>query len=58
MEYKFTVRTNRVGSNVSATMDIPDDELENISEEEKEKILGDYLNDWVWDHIEAWYEPV
>ena len=58
MKVKFSVSTNKVGSENSEIIEIDDEELVNMDEDERQEVYDEYLNDWVWDHIDAWAEEV
>jgi hypothetical protein len=54
--YKFSVRTNKVGSDCSDNVDIelPDD----ASPEEIEEIVEAEFRTWVWENIDSYFEEV
>ena len=55
MKVKFTVATNRVGSECSDIVDF-EDELDELSEYELENYLNEYLDDWMWNHVDSFWD--
>lgn len=52
MKIELYVSTGMVGSQRKDIIEIDDEELENMSEEEKEKYIDDnYALPWLWEHI-------
>ena len=39
-------------------IEIPDEELEGLSDEEEEELINPYLQEWADNYIETWYEEV
>ena len=58
MKVKFNVATNMHGSKVSQIVDVDDEDLVDKDEGERQLVYDEYLNDWVWDHIDAWAEEI
>lgn len=59
MKIKCGVATRYHGSKVTEVIEVPDEELEGKSENEKDEIIcSQYLSPWVWENIDSWYEPV
>lgn len=54
-KFKFYVATNRVGSKVESVIDIDVDELD---EKEKEELIQELFEQWVWDNVSASYEEL
>ncbi|MDP5274812.1 DUF7167 family protein [Chengkuizengella axinellae] len=50
-KYIFHVSTNAVNSTVEEVFEIPDEELEGLSEEEEEEVVGKYFNEWKADKM-------
>lgn len=56
MKYKFNVKTDKVGSIISEIVEVDDEDLADKDEQGREDVLGEYLDEWLWNNIEAWYE--
>lgn len=50
------VATNRVGSKVKFEVEIPDEELEGLTEIERERWIGESVQDVMWDHVDWGWE--
>lgn len=57
MKVKFNVSTDKVGSKISEVIEIEDD-LSNLTAEEKEAIIEEYFNEWIWNNIDTWWEEI
>lgn len=55
MKVKFTVATNRIGSECEEEVDF-ENELDGLSESELEDALNEYLSDWMWNYLESYWE--
>ena len=55
MKVKFTVATNRVGSECSDVIDF-EDELDGLSNSELESYLNEYLDDWMWNYVDSFWD--
>lgn len=57
-KYTFYVTTGYVGSKRDEVIDIPDDELEGMTEEEKDKYIYEYyFQDWLNSNSDSgWYK--
>lgn len=42
----------------TSVIEIPDEELEGKSQEEKEEIINEYVRSWAEDHIETWWTAI
>lgn len=52
MKITMYVSTNTVGSENTCNFDVPDEEIEGMTEEEiDEYIMDTYVTEWIWDHI-------
>jgi hypothetical protein len=55
MKIKISVSTGLVGSRREEEVEVPDQDLEGLSQEEQEKYLDEYAQEWLWSHIDfAW----
>jgi hypothetical protein len=53
-KFKFYVSTGYVGSDREEVIEIPDEELEGMSESEIEDYVHEnYYNEWLWSIIDA-----
>lgn len=48
MKIEVWVATNKVGSKCSCTVDIPDEDVEGMSEQELEDFIDEYARDDIW----------
>lgn len=56
-KFKFYVATGTGGSARSQAVEIDDEYLDGLSESEKVKVIDEYFNEWLWNHIDAgWTE--
>lgn len=59
MKVKLNISTGFVGADYEYKIEIDDSELEGMSEEEKEDYINkEYVEPFLYDRIEAWYEEV
>jgi hypothetical protein len=57
MKVEFSVRMHLLGCTRKSVIDVPDDELEGLSEQERDKYIDEYAQDWLWEQIEyGWKE--
>jgi hypothetical protein len=57
MKVEFWVMTDKVRSKMTRTIDIPDEDLEDLTQAEKERLISDYFSDELWNMIEwGWVE--
>lgn len=47
-KFKFEIGTGYIGSEITEEFEISDEELEGLSEEERNKVINDYYEEWVW----------
>jgi hypothetical protein len=52
-KFKFHVSTNKVGSETEEVVEIPDEELEGMDDKEKEDMLEEVFEEWVWENIDT-----
>ncbi|MFB0831438.1 hypothetical protein ACEU2D_17775 [Brevibacillus laterosporus] len=50
-KFKFSVSTGYVGSERKEIYEIDDEELACLTEEEQDKVVHEYFNEWLWDSI-------
>lgn len=56
-QFEFYASTGFVGCKRSEIVEIYDEHLEGLTETEKEKVIEEYFNEWLWNNIEAgWIE--
>jgi hypothetical protein len=53
MKIKVWVSTNRIGSKMSDTLEIDDEDVIDMSEEELEDYIDEFFQQWVWENIDA-----
>jgi hypothetical protein len=54
MKYKVTLSIGFVNGRKEKIIDVDDTELKECeTEEEKEKLLDDYWQQWAWEHIDG-----
>lgn len=57
MIVKAYVRMGLVGCKITDEIEIDDEDLEGLSEDERENLIGEYVQDWIWNHVEyGWDE--
>ena len=57
MKIKAFVSTKYIGSKVEDEIEIPDDELEDLSPEEREKAIQETVMEWMYQNIDwGWSE--
>ena len=57
MKFKIWVATNKVGSRMESIVEIDDEDLEDLDENERCKIINDQCSEYIWDMIEwSWEE--
>ena len=52
MKIKASIRTHMVGSKVEDELEIPDEEWDSMTQEEQEKMVYDYM----CQYLDFWYE--
>lgn len=57
-KFKFVVGTHYVGSDVEEIVEIPDEELEGLTETEKNKIIDEYYETWKNEQLEQYWEEI
>jgi hypothetical protein len=56
-KFTFTVATNKVGSDVSRIVEVDDEDLEGRTPAEREEVIKQYFEDWIWNNIDtSWQE--
>lgn len=58
MKFKFAVSTGYVGCERSETVEIPDEELEGLDEEARDKVINDYYDEWLWENISTHWSEI
>lgn len=59
MKVKLNISTGFTGADYEDEIEIDDSELEGMSEEEKEDYINkEYVEPFLCDRIEAWYEEI
>lgn len=58
MKLTLVVGTDNVGSDVEEVIEVSEEELAGLDQTAKERLFQKYLEEWVWEHIDAWYEVV
>ena len=58
MKVKMYVGTNVVGSMCEKVIDIPDKDFEGLTKIQTHQLIEEYLNEWIWEHIESGYEII
>lgn len=59
MKVKSNISTGFAGADYEGKVEIDDSELEGMSEEEKEDYINkEYVEPFLYEHIEAWYEEI
>jgi hypothetical protein len=46
------IRTGKVGSEVSHVINIPDEDVEDLRDIDRDEVIGSYVNNWMWNHAE------
>lgn len=59
MKAKLNISTGFAGADYEDEIEIDDSELEGMSGEEKEEYINkEYVEAFLYEHIEAWYEEI
>lgn len=59
MKIKLNISTGYAGADYEDEVEIDDSELEGMSEEEKEDYINkEFVEPFLYGHIEAWYEEI
>lgn len=58
MKIRFVLHTGFAGAVHKETVDFSDEDLDKISEEEREDYLWRYYNDWKDQQVEGYWEEV
>lgn len=57
-KYNFIIFSPYVGADVVEEIEIPDEELDGLNSEEKEKYLNDSVHDWMLHTVEYGWRKV
>lgn len=57
-KFKVSVSTGYVGSTVTDVIEIPDDELEDLTTVGRENVIEEYVSDWMHNEIDWGWEEV
>lgn len=57
-KFIFYVGTGVVGSSKRHTHEIPDEDLEGLSENERYEAVQEAFEEWIWDNIDASWDEV
>ena len=57
-KFKFRVSTGFVGAAREEIVEISDDEFEGFTESERNELIQETFNEWMWDRIDAGWEEV
>jgi hypothetical protein len=52
MKVTFWIQTNKIGSRCESVQDIPDEDLEGLSRQERDKYLEEWGKDTIWNMAE------
>lgn len=59
MKAKLNISTGFAGADYEGEIEIDDSEFEGMSEEEKEEYINkEYVEPFLYDRIDAWYEEI
>ena len=56
MKLTVYIDTDLVGCNISEEIEIPDEDLEDLNEQEREKVCSEYATDWMWTKVHLNWE--
>jgi hypothetical protein len=56
MKIKATLSIGFCTANRKTEIEIDDEELEDLSEEEKDKVINEYVQNWAENYIETYWE--
>jgi hypothetical protein len=54
MKVEVYVSTNKVGSRIAHVIDVPDEDLEGCTEEERNNYLDEYCSEYVLENLIEW----
>jgi len=58
-KFIFHVSTKYVGSRAEETVEIPDEDIEGLSEDERMKVIDEAWEEWLWNgNIDGGWEEV
>lgn len=57
-KFRVWVSTDNVGSEIEDEIEIPDSDLDGLSDEEADKRIWDDVQEWLWDHIDSGYKRI
>lgn len=57
MKFKVTLSIGLVGGRHDE-IEIPDEDLEGLDNEQREKLINEYWSDWAWNYIDGGATPV
>ena len=57
MKVQAWIATNKVGSQVSWTVDIEDEDLEGLDKTERDNMIDEYVKDELQNHMEWGWKP-
>ena len=57
-KFKFYVSTGYVRSERSEIIEIDDEELDDLSEVEKGKLINELYEDWLWENVNTGWEEI
>lgn len=57
-KYEFYLGVGLVGCVRREDYEIPDEDFEDCTEDEKEKIITEYLTEWMWNHVEIDFKEI
>jgi len=58
MIIKAYLHLGYVGCDKSDEIEIPDDELDGLSEEERSKVIDSHFTEWVFENTDCYWEEV
>lgn len=58
VKFRFTVSTGYAGSERSEIIEIPDEELQGMTEIERDDLIWEEYKCWMWERINTGYEEV
>ena len=57
-KFKFGVGTHYINSHVKEIVEIPDEELEGLTESERNEIIDEYYEAWKNEQLEQYWEEI
>lgn len=59
MKIKRNISTGYAGADYEDEVEVDDSELEGMSEEEKEEYINkEYVEPFLFEHVDSWYEEI